>query len=654
MIKRLSGPLYIKYRPQSLDEIIGNDEIVMSLQSIIAKPPKEREHTFLFTGEKGSGKTTFARILKTLLQCHDVDFKERNAANTRGIETIREDVSQCSYAPMGEGGKSRIYFYDECFASGTLVSTCSGTKPIEDIEEGEEVFNLIGRGKVKKVFKNKVPFERIVKIKFINGINVVCSKEHLFLTNLGWKEAIFLTKNDLLFDLPCNTLRDIKLQGDENNGRETMPRVQRNVSPKKKKSKILLSELCREMEKQTTRVEEDIYSGKVQGNIKWATKIERGESFSLEGIERRKFRKNEEKQPDAQRRKYRKDDDHEKDESNFEYLLRNSGWEWTPYNSSENPCTCVRLGNGSTNLNKTATGRISKLLQSRCRESEIESCNRNRWSLSPVEKSFIEGQKERGKAVGVRVESIEILQQRSGGVSTYGIENDTGENKGFITFYDLQISNHPSYYVNNILVHNCHQITSAAAEALLKVTEDGAPPHVYFIFATTNPEKLTGTLKSRCTKFQVKTLNRQEMITLLRWVLKEEGREIWPGVMREIVKYANGIPREALVLLSQVINLESEEDALEVVQKYTEESNVIDLCRALDGPEDWKTVAKIINGIDEDVEKVRLAVLSYFSKALLSSGVSSHAQIMFEFSQPFDRNGKPGLILACYAAKTSK
>jgi len=53
--------LHVKYRPVTFDEMIGQEELVKSLQSVLAQP--NPPHAYLFTGESGCGKTTLARII---------------------------------------------------------------------------------------------------------------------------------------------------------------------------------------------------------------------------------------------------------------------------------------------------------------------------------------------------------------------------------------------------------------------------------------------------------------------------------------------------------------------------------------------------------------------------------------------------------------
>jgi len=102
--------LHLKYRPKKFSEVIGNKSTVISLQSVITRKDNE-VRSFIFKGPSGTGKTTLARIVGSELNCHERDFKEFNAANTRGIDTVREISATSSLAPMS--GKIKIYLLDE-------------------------------------------------------------------------------------------------------------------------------------------------------------------------------------------------------------------------------------------------------------------------------------------------------------------------------------------------------------------------------------------------------------------------------------------------------------------------------------------------------------------------------------------------------------
>jgi DNA polymerase-3 subunit gamma/tau len=102
-------PLNIDYRPGSIDEMVGNDAGIESLRSKLLSEDIPR--SYFFTGPPGCGKTTLAYVIKGELGVSNFDFYEYNAANTRGIDTIRDIGSNLSKAPMD--GDKKLYLLDE-------------------------------------------------------------------------------------------------------------------------------------------------------------------------------------------------------------------------------------------------------------------------------------------------------------------------------------------------------------------------------------------------------------------------------------------------------------------------------------------------------------------------------------------------------------
>ena len=68
-------------------------------------------HAILLHGQRGTGKTSIARILRRALHCGDADYFEVNAASSRGIDTIRDIDSAAPLAPMF--GRARLWVLDE-------------------------------------------------------------------------------------------------------------------------------------------------------------------------------------------------------------------------------------------------------------------------------------------------------------------------------------------------------------------------------------------------------------------------------------------------------------------------------------------------------------------------------------------------------------
>jgi len=193
----------------------------------------------------------------------------------------------------------------------------------------------------------------------------------------------------------------------------------------------------------------------------------------------------------------------------------------------------------------------------------------------------------------------------------------------------------------------CQKLTNEAQSALLKALED-TPEHVYFILCTTEPDKLLPTIRGRCSQFQVKLLDDDDMMKLLRSVVRAENESLPKVVFEQIIQDSLGHPRNALQILEQVLSV-PQEKRLEVAKRTAEQqSQVIELCRALMNKEGWKKVANILSGLkDNDVEAIRRMVLGY-CQAILLKGENDQAGIVMEqFINPF-WGSFPKLVFACY------
>ncbi len=102
------------------------------------------------------------------------------------------------------------------------------------------------------------------------------------------------------------------------------------------------------------------------------------------------------------------------------------------------------------------------------------------------------------------------------------------------------------------LIDEVHMLSNSSFNALLKTLEE-PPPHVKFILATTDPQKLPVTVLSRCLQFALKRLSPSLIRDALTDVLGKEGIEGDPGALAEIARAADGSMRDGLSLLDQAI-----------------------------------------------------------------------------------------------------
>jgi DNA polymerase III gamma/tau subunit len=199
------------------------------------------------------------------------------------------------------------------------------------------------------------------------------------------------------------------------------------------------------------------------------------------------------------------------------------------------------------------------------------------------------------------------------------------------------------------LIDECHKMTGDAQSAFLKALED-TPPHVYFILCTTDPQKLLPTIRGRCTTFSMEPLSDRLMMGLLRQVTKAENENLSKQIYEQIIQDSQGHPRNALQVLDQVLRVPVEK-RMETAQRTAEEqSQVIELCRALVKNESWSKIKVILNGLKgQDPESIRRMVLGYCQAILLKAENQRAGLIMEEFIEPFYNTGFPGLVFACFS-----
>ena len=102
------------------------------------------------------------------------------------------------------------------------------------------------------------------------------------------------------------------------------------------------------------------------------------------------------------------------------------------------------------------------------------------------------------------------------------------------------------------LIDEVHMFSEKSFNALLKTLEE-PPPHVKFLLATTDPQKLPVTVLSRCLKFNLKRLPAGDVGAHLERILLEEGIEFEPSAVELVARAAEGSMRDALSLLDQAI-----------------------------------------------------------------------------------------------------
>ena len=102
------------------------------------------------------------------------------------------------------------------------------------------------------------------------------------------------------------------------------------------------------------------------------------------------------------------------------------------------------------------------------------------------------------------------------------------------------------------ILDEAHMVTPQGFNALLKIVEE-PPAHVKFIFATTEPDKVIGTIRSRTHHYPFRLVPPAQMLEYLEQLCASEGVEVAPGVLSLVVRSGGGSVRDSLSLLDQLI-----------------------------------------------------------------------------------------------------
>ena len=213
----MSEPLYLKYRPQKLAELVGQEMIARTLNNAINM--NRIAHAYFFTGPRGCGKTSSARILAKSVNCKNgptidpcgtctncleiaqgisPDVIEIDAASHRSVEDAAQVIEKCHLAP--QTAQHKIYIFDEVH----MLSKEAFNALLKTIEEPpNNVIFILATTEENKVPSTivsrcqKFAFRTIETEPLLKHLNFVCTQENIKLSEKALLKIVKQSKGGL-------------------------------------------------------------------------------------------------------------------------------------------------------------------------------------------------------------------------------------------------------------------------------------------------------------------------------------------------------------------------------------------------------------------------------------------------------------------------
>ena len=181
------------------------------------------------------------------------------------------------------------------------------------------------------------------------------------------------------------------------------------------------------------------------------------------------------------------------------------------------------------------------------------------------------------------------------------------------------------------IIDEAHMVTAAGFNALLKIVEE-PPEHLIFIFATTEPEKVLPTIRSRTHHYPFRLLAPSTMRGLLEKICAQEGVPVEPAVYPLVIKAGGGSPRDSLSVLDQLLAGAGEEGvtypralSLLGVTDVALIDEAVDALSASDGAALFGTVDRVMDA-GHDPRRFALDLLERLRDLILMQAVSDASE----------------------------
>ena len=194
--------LYRKYRPQTFNDIVGQNHIVSVLKNAIDKD--QISHAYLFYGSRGTGKTSIAKIFANevngneIYQKENVDIIEIDAASNNGVDEVRDIKEAIKFLPTE--GKYKVYIIDEVH----MLTTAAFNALLKTLEEPPaHVIFILATTEIHKIPATilsrcqRFEFKNLSQEQLIDRLKYIAKEENLVIEDAAIEKIATLAKGGL-------------------------------------------------------------------------------------------------------------------------------------------------------------------------------------------------------------------------------------------------------------------------------------------------------------------------------------------------------------------------------------------------------------------------------------------------------------------------
>ncbi len=653
-------PLHHKYRPQTFAQLVGQEAIATTLSSALTQ--NRIAPAYLFTGARGTGKTSSARIFAKSLNCiagtsptptpcgvcevcqeitkgNALDVIEIDAASNTGVDSIRELIERSQFAPVR--CRYKVYIIDECLTGDALVMTDAGLMRIDDPSlQGRQALSY-NENKQEWEFKPILRWldqgiRQTIKLRTKSSREIQCTGNHLIRTENGWIPAKDVKEGmKILSPAPVavgNLFMNMELMVasgamQEDTSFAEIPMGQRSTIGTASYNMLnpcapivpVVVETNSSFQSFFNKKEKAFKVFKLNGLDILTSKVM---DFGISVLKTSYQNQRRSIQPfwDWSMEHFwgmpqlafqiptaafpgllglmglnksngfgtrRKDCPHfvqdyglptmqamgNNQPSPIPNATQNSIQSFQPSNQMAIESSSPSIGSMLLHL-KAWLGGTWTMAPSPSVLGEVQQfsfipkgflkpnnlfCLNGSWieAMKPKFKNSLESQQE------ININSyVSTPKHQDDGFLTLNNFRfpqwttnfeivESIEPSIFENVYDIEVKDNHNFVANGLLVHNCHMLTSAAFNALLKTLEE-PPDRVIFVLATTDPQRVIPTIISRCQRFDFRRIPLDSLVQHLVHIAKQENISIAPAALHLVGQISQGGLRDAESLLDQL------------------------------------------------------------------------------------------------------